>query len=363
MAVTGRRGSTTGIAAVVGAALVWSTSYAVTKILLADMGPIYLGAVRFALAAPVLVLLVVVTGAKARPSRRDLLAHGAGGLLGITAYFAVENIGVALASAADAVLIVASYPLTATILELVVLRRRIPPKQWAGIGLVVAGAMLIAGRSAAGQPGRLGGDLLLFSGGIIWACYNLVTKDAGARTGPIVGTCCQTVVGAAGFVLLALVVPSGRVPKHGVHALGVVLPDGADTALLCYLALCCSVTGFLLYNFGLQRLSPSSAVGILNLVPFFGMISAVLLNGDRVSPLQVCGGIVVVAGVAFGARETDSKTADSKTGADDAGEPEAAVAADRSPGLPRVDIESTDPQPGLNDRRTLTLDIRRGETS
>ncbi|MFF7886644.1 EamA family transporter [Streptomyces sp. NPDC020794] len=49
--------------------------------------------------------------------------------------------------------------------------------------------------------------------------------------------------------------------------------------LLVHLAVACSVGGFLLYNYGLRRVASSVAVNILYLVPVFGVIGAVVING------------------------------------------------------------------------------------
>ncbi|MFD8214490.1 EamA family transporter [Streptomyces sp. NPDC059697] len=52
-----------------------------------------------------------------------------------------------------------------------------------------------------------------------------------------------------------------------------------DILLLVHLAVACSVGGFLLCNYGLRRMASSVAVNILNLVPVFGVIGAVVING------------------------------------------------------------------------------------
>ncbi|MFJ8660104.1 EamA family transporter [Streptomyces sp. NPDC093795] len=70
--------------------------------------------------------------------------------------------------------------------------------------------------------------------------------------------------------------------------------------MLVYLAVGCSVGGFLLYNYGLRRMASSVAVDILNLVPVFGVIGAVVINGESIRLAQVTGGAIIVAGVALG---------------------------------------------------------------
>nr|WP_248297903.1 hypothetical protein [Streptomyces sp. S1D4-11] len=57
------------------------------------------------------------------------------------------------------------------------------------------------------------------------------------------------------------------------------MPGATASSLLVHLALAWSVGGFLLYNYGLGRMASSVAVNILNLVPVFGVIGAVVING------------------------------------------------------------------------------------
>lgn len=217
---------------VVAAALLWSSSYAVTKKVLAEVGPLTIGAIRFTLAAGILFVVVRLRrGAPARPDLKQRRAMYGTGLLGITVYFVLENIGVQLSAASDASLIVATYPLMTMVLERVVLRTPVPLHRIGGVLLAGAGAALVVrSGSKAGGSARWAGDLLL----------------------------------------------------------------------LGYLAAACSVGGFLFYNYGLRRMTSSAAVNILNLVPVCGVISAVLIDGETVRPIQLIGGAVIIAGVSIG---------------------------------------------------------------
>jgi hypothetical protein len=44
----------------------------------------------------------------------------------------------------------------------------------------------------------------------------------------------------------------------------------------------------------------SVAVNILNLVPVFGVIGAVVINGESIRLAQVTGGVIIIVGVALG---------------------------------------------------------------
>ncbi|WP_338784992.1 DMT family transporter [Streptomyces sp. DG1A-41] len=302
------------ICAVVAAALFWSSSYAVTKQVLADVGPLSIGAIRFTLAAALLGIMVRMRRKPvARPDARQRRMIHLSGLLGITVYFVLENIGVELSTASDASLIVATYPLMTMLLELVVFRTRMPLLRVGGVLLATVGAFLVVRNGAeVGGSERWFGDVLLLLGGLVWAGYNVLGKYAGRGQDAMTLTYHQTVAGAAGFLLASL-----------LEAGDWQVPNGSASALLAYLAVACSVGGFLLYNYGLRRMTSSVAVNILNLVPVFGVLGAVVINGETVRLGQALGGAIIIAGVALGVIER-------RTAFEQAAVPEPAVVDARS---------------------------------
>ncbi|ANH92625.1 MULTISPECIES: DMT family transporter [unclassified Streptomyces] len=295
-----RKGRILALCAVVAAALFWSSSYAVTKQVLSDVGPLSIGAIRFTLAAGLLAVMMRLRrrpGARLDARQRRLIQLS--GLLGITAYFVLENIGVELSTASDASLIVATYPLMTMLLELVLFKARMPLLRVGGVLLATAGAFLVVRNGAqVGGSSRWLGDVLLLLGGLLWGGYNVLVKSMGRGHDALDLTYHQTVAGAAGF-LLASCLEAGD--WH--------VPDGSASLLLVYLAVACSVGGFLLYNYGLRRMTSSVAVNILNLVPVFGVLGAVVINGETVRLGQVLGGAIIVAGVALGVVERRTSVA------------------------------------------------------
>ncbi|MGP4016014.1 DMT family transporter [Saccharopolyspora sp. 5N708] len=286
-----RRGLGLSVAAILAAALIWSSSFAVTKVALAEIPPMTIGAMRFVLAA-VILGVVVHTGRDRRrlPSPRQRLFIGFAGLLGITAYFALENVGVDLATASDATLIVASYPIITLVLEILFGRATFSPVRLIGMLVAVAGVWLVVqGQTGGGGEHHLWGDLILIAGGVVWAVYNLVAQRDDSGASPIVVTYYQTLAGAGGFVLLSLT----EVDRWSV-------PAGGNLLRIGFLAALCSVAAFLLYNYGLRRLEPSVAVNLLNIVPAAGLGWAVLLAGETLNLLQVLGGTIVIVGVTLG---------------------------------------------------------------
>lgn len=299
MRFAGRSRRTWHVAAVVGAALIWSTSFAATKVALAELPPLTIGALRFSLAAVLLGVAVAAWGSFVRPTPADLGRLALGGLLGTTIYFSMENVGVDLATASDAALLVASYPAITMGLEILLYRERASWIRFLGVGLAMAGVYLIVGGGAfVGGKDRILGDLILLAAGVVWAFYSFSTRKINGTYQNTTVVFYQTAAGAVAFAPLALA-ESGRWQ----------MPSAGSALIVAYLGIFCSVLAFLSYAYGLKGLSSGSAVNLLNLVPVFGVGFAFLLLGEPVGVSQLVGGAVVVSGVVLSLRSKGDEAA------------------------------------------------------
>lgn len=293
-------GRGTSVLSVVAAAAIMSSSYTLTKVALVDVPPLSVGFIRFALAAVVLWVWVCLRPPYPTPSRADQARLALGGLLGITLYFTIENIGVDLATPTDAALLVAAYPAITVLLELVIYRQRIHLRGTLGIALAIVGVFLVVGYHPAAGPERLIGDMLLIVSGVVWALYNFATRDVASRLPTTVVLYYQTRVGALAFLPLAFIEhDQWRTPTQPATTLTVLL----------LLGVLCSVAGLGLYAKGLQHLRASTAVNLLNLVPLFGLIIALVTLGGTVTVVQLLGGLTVIAGVTLSTRRSGSTPA------------------------------------------------------
>ena len=66
---------------------------------------------------------------------------------------------------------------------------------------------------------------------------------------------------------------------------------------LLFLALCCSALGYLFWYGALERIEVSRVAALLYAEPLVTVAAAALLLGERVSPIVVAGGILVLASV------------------------------------------------------------------
>jgi drug/metabolite transporter (DMT)-like permease len=280
-------GQKIGILSVLGAVVLWSSSYGVTKMGVGDIPPLTFAAIRFVFAAILMAILAFSVQRLEKVPRKDLLRLALGGLLGITAYFSLQNLGVQRTSAADATLLVASFPVITLLLEVIFRNARASFKQIAGIVIAFGGIYLIIGLTGfETTPDRLFGDFLLLLTGLAWALYNFATQDVVKKYATFTVIFWQTLFGMAALLPMSLT---------EINAWRPLTTNGLLGAL--FLGIFCSVGAFLLYGYGLKSLRPGLAVNLLNLVPVFGLIFAVLLVHEKIGWLQVLGGLVVTAGV------------------------------------------------------------------
>lgn len=276
-----------GILAVLGAVILWSSSYIVTKLGVGDIPPLTFAAIRFVVAAIVMGILFTFIKPREKVAKADLFRLALGGLLGITAYFSLQNLGVQRTTASDATLLVASFPVITLILEIIFRKAKINFKQIGGIVIAIAGIVLVIDLSSTqSAPERLIGDLLLLATGLAWALYNFATQNVVQKYSTITVIFWQTLFGMMALLPLALTEISKWQSINAPGLLGAL-----------YLGLFCSVGAFLLYGYGLKSLQPGLAVILLNLVPIFGLVFAVIFLHERISWMQLLGGAVVIGGV------------------------------------------------------------------
>ncbi|HOG46650.1 MAG TPA: DMT family transporter, partial [Anaerolineae bacterium] len=192
--------------------------------------------------------------------------------------------------ASKASLILATIPALTAALSALTLHERIGAARALGVGLSVCGvvAIVAADRAATWQSGQLSGDLLIVASALAWAGYTVLGKGLQRRVTPAVLS--AATVGLGAIMLL---------PFAGYEALRQPLrvPSPAGWLAIAYLGLIASTVPFLLWNRALRSLDASEAAVYTNLVPFVAVVSAMLLLGETLAPLQLVGGVLVVAGV------------------------------------------------------------------
>lgn len=293
---TQKQSSALSYLSILGALIIWSSSFVAIKIAYETFPPITLGAVRFVVATLILGALTLLPKNRVKLEKKDVGTVALSGLMGITLYAVLQNIAMQWTSASSATLIIASYPAITLLLESLIYKVKMNLFKIIGILIAIVGVVILSYVKAdTRQQGELLGVVLLLVAGIAWAFYNFLTKKVVNRYPSISLLFYQTLFGAIFMAPLALF-------ERGDWA----APTALTFSMMLFLGLFCSVLAFLLYNNGLKKLPASSVTSMLNLVPIFGVFFSWVLLGEQVSLRKVIGGVVIIAGVMISARQTKS---------------------------------------------------------
>lgn len=268
------------------ATLFWSGNFVVGQAAVASMTPLDLTFWRWTLAAvPLLALAHLVE----KPDWRAVLRRWPVLLLlsalGMSGYTLLLYTALGYTSAMNASLITAANPALIVVMAIVLLGERTTRLGWLGIGLGLLGVLLVLTRGDLQRVASLSintGELLMIGAIIVWGGYTIIARRLGVP--PIAATAVQVAMATVTLAPLALV-------QH------VRLPDTpAEAWSLGYIALFPSLGAYLFWNLALKTTPPGTAGNYLNLMVVF-TAAITLALGTPLTPVQVVGGILVVAGV------------------------------------------------------------------
>ena len=272
------------------AVVFWGLSFVATKMALENLPVLTLVFARFGTSACLFAMLLAYRGLPRFSSKN----HRKMILLAIfqpVLYFTFETYGLKLSPAAKASLIIATVPVAVTILSAFVLKERTGGAGLLGILISLAGIGVLVGgdpRFTASLGGSLAGDLLIFGAVISAAFYMVLARDVGREHSSVEITGVQTIYGALFFAPAFLFeLPSIQWEAVTTRSLGAVL----------YLTVFATIIAFLCWNHALTRLPAARAAVFINGIPVVTALGAWILLGETLTPLQMSGGVLVLAGV------------------------------------------------------------------
>ncbi len=229
-------------------------------------------------------------------------------LLGITGgsvYFLAENTALAYTQACNVSFLVCTAPLVTLLLTLAV-RRRIPGLEdvrtgwrlWGGTCLALAG---VAAVTLSGQKMHLSvkGDVLALAASFCWAVYSIFMAQMTRKYGALTAT---RKVFFYGLLTIVPLLISDNSFNDSRRILALMAQPSVWLNLL-FLGLIASLFCFALWNKVMAELGNVSSTNYVYLNPFFTLMAAVIVLGERLTTLSAIGSLAIVAGVFIASRK------------------------------------------------------------
>ncbi|MCW1410057.1 DMT family transporter [Rhizobium sp. 1AS11] len=267
-----------------------------SKLIASGLPPFSATALRFAIAFPVLLLLMWATGARLpRFSLHDRLILIIQAGAGSVGYTTLLISGLSLTSAADAGVIIGTLPVVSAAISILLLRERPQRALLLAVALATAGVLSIAFTpDAAG--GSLTGNALIFLAVVCEGLFILLNKRLKTEVAPLA---LSTLMAGIGFIVAAIPAIFEAPLAHGISTSAV--------AAVVYYALVPTVGGFLLWYAGAERVSGTEAALFTALAPVSAVMLAFVILGEPVGLSQIAGIACVLAavlGLAFAGSRT-----------------------------------------------------------
>lgn len=260
--------------------LLWGFNIVTAKWGVAAIPPLFFTALRFACVAALVVPFFPLPRSAWRPILILSVTFGTGGFgLMFTSFTLLEG-----STAAIVQQLVVPF---SVIVGIVALGERPGWRRLSGIGLALAGIVLIAG-----EPGRapLAGVLLMAASAASTAIGNLYLKKL-TMLPPLGVVGWMSLLAVPQLAILSLLLEENQLGSLA----------GADTRIwlsLLYTVIAASIIAHSLWAGLVRRHELSRIVPFALLAPVTSVLCATLFLGEPLTPLKVVGGLVTMAGVA-----------------------------------------------------------------
>lgn len=265
----------------------------------ADIGPVASAFWRLGLATPLLWLLVAVSPRSATPRSGRPATHRYGPVALSGLFFAADlgcwHFSIRDTTVANATLLANSAPLFVTLYSLLILRRRPTALFFAGLGLALAGALVLVSPSFVLTGPRLRGDALAVLAALFYTGYMLAVRAARNDLGTLPMMAASTSLSA--LVLLPVAWWLSRIATQpfwpeAMHGWGIVLA----------LALLTQVLGQGMIAYALAHLPVTLSTTGLLIQPVVAALAAWWLFGEALAPAQLAGAVVLLVGITLARR-------------------------------------------------------------
>ena len=263
---------------------IWGFDYVVAKFGMYDLTPTCLLFSRISIGAITLGIVKVIRRDKRFFAKKDIPLVIACALFGEILYFECEFNAMSYLPVSLLTILLAFVPALSVLIERVIFKRKANRKIVIGILGCILGIVFVIGADfSILLEGRLFGYLLAFGAVICWNIFNFITevlkKYDSINLAFMQLTC-------AGLILMPPAL-------HSMPALS-TWPTSL-WAIVLYMGIVNAALGFVICVFAIKNIGPTPAAVYSDFMPVSTAIFGMIFLHETITPLQIVGGIIVVA--------------------------------------------------------------------
>jgi drug/metabolite transporter (DMT)-like permease len=260
--------------------MIWGSTFVIGKIVLRDMSPLQMIALRFTLST---VFFLAFFSRRIFPLNRRQIVRG--GILGVLLFlgFVAQTVGLTVTTASKSAFITGMMVVFVPLLQVLIERRAPKLGNLAGVAVVSAGLWLLTSPSGSSFNA---GDALTLLCAVLFAIYivyiDVVAHDMSAMQLTFLQMATNAIL-AVGATLVFDTVPSR-------------LPPGTVVAVLYLTVFATILTTFLQTRYQ-KETTPTRAAIIFTIEPVVAALSAAAVLGEQIGLGGAAGGTLIIGGV------------------------------------------------------------------
>ncbi|PKR77899.1 EamA family transporter [Halalkalibacillus sediminis] len=268
--------------------LIWGYSWVLMKDALRYMGPYTFSALRFGTGAATMLTIVWLLRV-GRPPKSAISHLIVVGILQTSVVFLLVMYALKFIDAGKSSLLLYSMPLWSGLLAAFFLREKISALRWGGVGLGVAGLLVVMGADALSRQSAevLWGEFLIVLAAVSWGASNIYYRLKLGELSKLQVNAYQMLFGTIGITLVAWFAEGGETVVWTAESVYYVLFTGVLASALCF------TVWFML----LSVVDMIGATMPSLLVPVFGLFFGWLLLGEVLTASVLIGSTLILSGV------------------------------------------------------------------
>jgi drug/metabolite transporter (DMT)-like permease len=271
--------------------LIWASQFVMVKLVQEQMGPLF--AVFFPMAIATLLLIPIVRRERNATVRRQDIGRFV--LIGVAGQVMAQLFitwGTRISLASNAALLSLALPVSTAVMAYFLLGERMTTVRWVSFACAIAGVLACSGVDWSAlnfsSARYLGGNLMILASVCGSAFYNAYSKKLLDRYSPL------QVLAYSYYAVIAFLLPITvyAEPESFGNLLHFSVTVWVGLVVLAFFQYFLSMVIFLNV---LTRLDATQAAVSNYLIPFFGLLLAALILGEKLTTFMLAGGLLVLA--------------------------------------------------------------------
>jgi len=267
--------------------IVWGLNFTAIKGAVSEFQPLTFNTIRFAISSLFLLGLLWLRERSIRVHRKDLARFVLLAIIGNTAYQMFFINGIALTTATNSALILATTPIFIILFGAFLNVEKVTSRIVQGVILSFIGVVMIVlgtGNSLTFSNQSLLGDLLIVANPICWSIYTVLSKPMLKEYSPLKLTAVTMAIGAVPLVLVGI-------PSLGTQNWAEI--STSSWVGLGFSAFLAIGLGYVIWYTGVSRIGSAKTSLYDNLVTVFAVASAWIILSESMTWIQILGAVLV----------------------------------------------------------------------